>query len=270
MRQGKQLHCFVCISDGLLEAIEAGTVNPSMLYYEDECPILAQQLPSKGRIRKGEKLFVRQPYRASRYAMIAVISCSKWIKVDLIKGSVNDTAFKTFCLEEQVTTDDAKNLGGPPLSALIPPRSFLIMDRLGRSGRCLEPCKIHYNTEVHEELLDNQVAIKMLPPKGSILNPIEVFNAVIQAKVVKHSKQGTDEYNRNVPVGPRNFEEARIALSNALEELKDKPWIFEGFYKKRAFGDELIERMEGSKEARKAIKERMEVLINEKFNEFEE
>ena len=79
---------------------------------------------------------------------------------------MNDTAFRAFCLEAKEPTLDAPNIGGPPLSTLLQPESFLIWDRLGRSGRSKNSTAMHYNLEIHQELNENSIAVKLLPLKG--------------------------------------------------------------------------------------------------------
>ena len=242
----------------------------SIKLYLDECGISASEAPRRGRVRRGEELYLRKPYMYTRFSMIAAISSIGYVKVELIKGSVNDTNFKAFCLENQPIDPDAPNLGGPPLTDLLPQRSFIVWDRLGRSGRKLEPCRIHYNPDVHSALAKQQIAVKMLPPKGHVLNPIELFNNVIQRKVAAFADTEKDEYSRNIRYGPKSFADCRKALSAVLEELKGKPTMFKGFYNKRAYGHELEKRIKNSTEAQKAINERSEVLINVRFDEFEE
>lgn len=206
-----------------------------------------------------------------RYTALVVISATGWIKADLIKGNVRDNDIRTFCLETQEPSPDTPNLGGPPLRTLMKPKSYLIWDRLGRAGRCRNPTKLHYNLDVERDLSEKEISIRMLPPKGHILNPIELFNSALQDRVSKYSATPAirDEYGRK-ELGPQNFHQCRVALSEALEFFKDKPTTFKGFYNKRAFGAELEERMSGSREAKKAMQERTEVIINAQFKDFEE
>lgn len=253
-------------SDGLAEAIDSGTVNFEMLFYEDECNIPLRVLPKKGRVRKGRPLFGRTPYIAMKPSVLAVISSKSWIKVDVINGSVTDTEFKRFCLEEQDPDELAPNLGGPALQRLLPSDSFLIWDRLGRSGRKVQPSKLHYNPEIHEKLQEKNIMVKMLPPKGHDLNPVELFNNVLKSRVRKFEPSPTveDEYGRKVK-GPQSFQDCRKAVSMALELMRNEPDMFQKFYENRCMGKDLERRAERSKPARAAKKEREEVLINAKF-----
>ena len=61
--------------------------------------------------------------------------------------------------------------------------SILIWDRLGRSGRSLNPCKQHCNPEVIAALNEKQIKEVKLPPKGHEANPIELFNNAVQSIV---------------------------------------------------------------------------------------
>ena len=254
--------------DGVTEAIEGGRLDFSKMFYEDECPIFESQLPRKGRTLRGEPLFVRQPYRPCRYTFIAVISVKGVVKADLIKGNMNDAAFRAFCLETQEPTIDSPNLGGPPLATLLPPQSFLIWDRLGRSGRSKNPTAMHYNPEIHHALSESRIAVKLLPPKGCLLNPIELFNSAVKSKLPRIPDLVMDEYGRKIPCGPQTFDKCRIAVSTVLESMKGKPSLFQGFYKKRASGMHLEQRISGSKTAKKVMKDREEILFNERFDDF--
>ena len=106
-----------------------------------------------------------------RYTALVVISIDTWIKADLIKGNVGDD-FRGFCLETQESSPDTPNLGGLPLYELIKPKSYRIWDTLGSAGRCKNPEKLHYNVEVEKALSERHTSIRMLPPKGHLLNPI--------------------------------------------------------------------------------------------------
>ena len=218
---------------GLEDAIDQGNVDLNKLYFEDECPIFVGGLPDKARSRRGTAVFGRANYTPTRYSLLAVISNDKWIKVELVKGNTNDEVFRGFCLNDTPRPDFAPNLGGPPVSTLIPEGSFVVWDRLGRSGRCLNPTKIHYNPEVLEDIRTHKSKVQLLPPKGHDLNPIELFNNIIQQKVKRWlpANPEKDEYDNIVP-GPRTFEECQIAVSDALETLKGKSTLFAKMYKK--------------------------------------
>ena len=110
----------------------------------------------------------------------------------------------------------------------------------------------------------------MLPPKDHLLNPIKMFHSTIHLKLSRVTKLATDEYGRKIPRGPMTFEECKVSVSTLLQDLKGKPDFFAGCYSKRALGGDLSKRMSNSREAQKAVIERREVLINEKFNDFED
>ena len=138
-------------------------------------------------------------------------------------------------------------------------------------GRYLNPTKNHYNPEVLEDIRSHKSKVQLLPPNGHDLNPIELFNNIIQQKVKRWlpANPEKDEYDNIVP-GPRTFEECQIAVSDALETLKGKSTSFTKMYEKRATGFELKKRMQGSKFAAAALKEREEIIINQKWSLSEE
>ena len=257
---------------GFEDGLANGTIEINKVFFEDECPLFIGGLPRKGRSRRGKPIYARTPYMPKKYTMLAVISTSSWVKVDVIQGNTDDVSFRKFCLENTVPDTATQNLGGPPLPNLLPEGSFIVWDRLGRSGRCLDPCRIHYNKDIATSLRSNTIGVKFLPPKGSLINPIELFNHLIQERVKAWYPEvdpESDEYGRYLP-GPRNFQECRVAVSNILEDLKNKSDVFEGMYRKRAFGDELRSRMENSIPAKVVIAERQEVIINDRWKIHEE
>lgn len=246
--------------DGLNHALNTNHVSRSELFFLDEFPLYCRTLPRKGRTRKGKKLYGRVPYMAARFTGVAVISESGCIKSDVIQGNMNDTNFVRFCLESQHPTQDAPNLGGRPIHQLLPEGSYIIWDRLGRSGRCKHPNKLHYNREIRRRLKQGGVQVVFLPPKGHLLNPAELFINAVQERVARWHPPGNlvDEYGHLV-VGPRSYEECRVALSKAVAELK--PSAFMGFYDKRCSGDHFVERMQESSIYQQVQNERSEVAV---------
>lgn len=246
--------------EGLCRALDTREIHEQQICCLDEFPIYVGQLKTKGRSPKGKKLFGRQRYRAVRYTAVAVISRQRCVKIDLLKENMTDTAFMRFCLEEQPMLDNSSHVGGKPLSQLIPPGSFLLWDRLGRSGRCKNPCKIHYNPRVISSLKDAGILPVFLPPKGHMFNPIELFNNVIQERVARWHPPGEprDDYDHLI-VGPRNFTEAQMAVSSAVSEVTER--MFEGFYAARLQGRSFEERHARSTAFGAVMEERSEVAV---------
>ena len=87
--------------------------------------------------------------------------------------------------------------------------------------------KIHYNLTVHPKLKRSDIVPVILPPKGSALNPVELFNNACQQKV-KHWKppQNPKDEHGIFITGPRNFNECSQALSDALKSMKICPAKF--------------------------------------------
>jgi transposase len=51
------------------------------------------------------------------------------------------------------------------------PGDFVIWDRLGKAGKCLNPKKQHYNPEAKELVEEKGARIMFLPPKGKLWVP---------------------------------------------------------------------------------------------------
>ena len=203
--------------DGLRRELDSGAVTIDQLFYLDEFPILQGKLPRTGRCRKGKKIYAREPYRCTRYTGIAVVGIKGAIKVELYKQSMNDSTFLSFCLESQDVDDSTPNIGGAPLTDSLPTCSYLIMDRLGRSGRSANPQRIHYNPVVHSELRKCGVQVVILPPKGHCLNPEELFHGILQRKIAFWSRQ----YRSLTNMEGRRFHQP---LSKNVAKLYPTPW----------------------------------------------
>lgn len=246
--------------DGFTTALDTGLVRPEQVFFEDEFPVFQGLCPRKGRVQGNQPLLTPQNYRAVTYTAAIIIGHSRVIKCSLYNHPMNDPTFRTFCLENEPAPAHAKNLGGPPLTESLPPSSYVVWDRLGRSGRCLNPVRMHFNPEVMQRLDDVAVKVMILPPKGHLLNPEEIFHSSLQERISRWNPPGNpvNEFGHRV-VGPRNFIEAQTALSDALEDLKDSKKTFEGCYKKRAYGDCLLRHLNMSKIGKQVLKERQEV-----------
>ena len=52
----------------------------------------------------------------------------------------------------------------------------VIWDRLGRSGRAVNPSSQHYSPVARDLFEERGVSIKFLPPKGKYFNPLELLS----------------------------------------------------------------------------------------------
>ena len=160
--------------DGLKFALDTGRVTLDDLYFQDEFPLYAGKVMNLGRARKNDKVCSRVPYMATRFTGSIVISNKGFVKADLIPGNMTDKSFQEFCLNSQESNNVCRNLGGLPLFSLLPKGSFIVWDRLGRSGRSKNPTRMHFNPAVHSALNRGGIQVVMLLPKGHMLNPAEL------------------------------------------------------------------------------------------------
>ena len=227
--------------------------------------------PRKGRVQGNEPLLTPQNYRAVTYTAAIVIGYEGVVKCSLYQRPMNDQTFKEFCLETEEIPPHARNLGGRPLTQLLPRRSYIVWDRLGRSGRCKEPIRMHYNPEIRRQLKEAGVEVIILPPKGHLLNPEKVFHASLQDRISRWNPPGNpkNEFGRLI-VGPRSFKEAQVALSEALAELGGNSSITKGCYEKRAYGQDLLRRLHQSKIGKSVLHEREEVQFIHHWPKHEE
>lgn len=236
--------------EGLKQAIDSNAITTDDLYYEDECPIRAGELPAKGRVLETETLYGREPYICPTFTLLSVIGPTKWIKCWLLKGSANDEVVEDFMTRRQAPPAHAPNLGGSPITRLIPQHKYLVWDRLGRAGRCLQPNKQHYNKIVKRSLETRGVIEVKLPPKGHEFNPIEVFQGVLQNRVRQIA------VNNSSYSSISTFEQMQKAVSDALETFKQRPQSFRGWYKMRVLGDCAVRRWKSERIGRSVLERR--------------
>lgn len=134
--------------EGMEDTIGNGLVSVNDMYFQDECPIRKGELPRLARKQEDSPLYGRQPYVCEKYTLLSVIGPEKWIKVWLVRENATDAVLRSFMLDHQAPPPHAPNLGGPPVPNLIPPHTYFIWDRLGRSGRKVDPDNQHYNKEI--------------------------------------------------------------------------------------------------------------------------
>jgi transposase len=128
--------------------------------YEDESGIHNPPPPKKARARRGKRVNVTRPYRACKYTLHVWAKQDSVMHWDLRKKNANDD-------EIVAVADEAV----PKLKE----GEVVIWDRLGRSGRSLNPMKQHYNPEVIAAIEARGATVRHLPPKGMYLNPVELL-----------------------------------------------------------------------------------------------
>ena len=106
----------------------------------------------------------------------------------------------------------------------------LIWDRLGRSGRAVNPTSQHYSPVAREVFEARGVKIKFLPPKGKYFNPLELlFNDLKQHHI-----------RRNFPKNGQPLSKSKIAalIRGYVDEKAVS--VLPGFFQARANGKDAV------------------------------
>ena len=191
---------------------------------------------------------------AGKLNVHAVITHSGWLKVWATPDNTCDDITCAFMMTHQASPSTLPNLGGPPVTQLIPRGNLLFWDRLGRAGRSKNPVSCHFNPTIKKALYDAGLGCDLLPPKGAEFNPCKLFNGYVQEYVRRWMPPGRprDAYGHIVH-GPRTQAECLAALNEALEHLKGNPKLFRHWYHRRALGSDAFKRWQGHEVAQHVL-----------------
>ena len=106
----------------------------------------------------------------------------------------------------------------------------VIWDRLGRSGRAVNPSSQHYSPVARDLFEERGVSIKFLPPKGKYFNPLELlFNDLKQHYI-----------RPNFPKNGRPLSKSKIAglIRGYVDETAAR--VLPGFFQARANGKDAV------------------------------
>jgi hypothetical protein len=109
-----------------------------------------------------------------------VMSHRGFLKLWVTEESGNDDTCRRFFCETQPDSDIGSDA---PLFDLLPPSSFVLVDRLGRSGRCKFPIAEHYSPYIKARFNQAKKGYLCLPPSGALLNPIELAWCELKRRV---------------------------------------------------------------------------------------
>ena len=147
------------------------------------------------------------------HSSFSAIGPRGYYKVWLSENNANDTEVKHFVLNDipppPPPPAHTPDLGGPPLPAEISPYNLFLS---GRTGRCNNPSKQHYNPVIHQQFRLLKIQVGMLPPKCRETNPTKLLQAVTQENVRIWQAPG----RRSQKYGPATFQEAQTAVSEVL------------------------------------------------------
>ena len=124
-------------------------------------------------------------------------------------------------------------------------KMVLLIDRLGKSGASAYPIAGHHHPILRVRARVAGVGLLMLPPKGALVNPIELWN--MHVKNVMNSLQPVglpmDSWQQYIR-GPRTKSEALAMLKQAILDVNDKPGLLRWCYHMRATGKDVVRRLE--------------------------
>ena len=186
------------------------------------------------------------------HSSFSAIASRCYYKVWLSENNANDAEVKHFVLNDIPPSEHVPDLSGLPLPVEISPHKIFVF---GRSGRCNNPSKQHYNPVIHQRFRESKIQVVMVPPKCHEANPTELFPVVTQENVRIWQAPG----RRAQKYGPATFQEAQTAVSEVLGRLRFNTTAFLGWYEARATGRHLQNRWKTDLAARRILRRRKSV-----------
>jgi transposase len=185
--------------------------------YEDETPVYANEAPKRGRARRGTPIFRARSRYAKKYTLHVYAKCSGVLHWDLSDRNADTEEI------ERVAVDAAERMEQGDV---------LIWDRLGRSGRALNPTSQHYSPVARAAFEACGVTMRFLPPKGKYFNPLELlFNDLKQHQIRPNfPKNGKPLSKQKIVALVRGYMDGRA------------PGALSGFFRARANGRDAVDK----------------------------
>ena len=185
--------------------------------YMDESFVYNNEAPSTGRSKAGEPINRIRDKRGKRWTMYLAIRVDGLVHFPILKPeNADDKEFMKYVENE--------------LIHYLRPGEVVIWDRLGRSGRCKNPCKQHYNPRARQLIEEKGCQLMILPPKGKYFDPIELVFGLLKGEVRKTYGDSIAAMETR----PRTESEIRLAVMEAA--VKITPEHLHGFFKERCNG----------------------------------
>ena len=183
--------------------------------YEDETPVFANEAPKRGRARRGTPILRARSRYAKKYTLHVYAKRSGVLHWNLSDRNA-----------------DTKEIERVAIDAVGAMKSgeTVIWDRLGRSGRAVNPSSQHYGPVARDLFETRGVSIKFLPPKGKYFNPLELlFNDLKQHYI-----------RPNFPKNGRPLSKSKIAglIRGYVDETAAR--VLPGFFQARANGKDAV------------------------------
>ena len=124
-------------------------------------------------------------------------------------------------------------------------KMLLLIDRLGKSGASAYPVAAHHAPELRVRAHKAHVGLLMLPPKGALVNPIELWNMHVKnlMNALKPAGAPTDGWQQYIR-GPRTKSEALEMLKRAVVDVDANEALLRWCYYMRAAGKHVRRRLE--------------------------
>ena len=121
--------------------------------YMDESFAYTNEAPTHGRSKKGKRIARPRERHGKKLTFLLAVRTAGLVHDPwIIDKSANDAVCVEYVRDHLVPN--------------LQPGETVIWDRLGRSGRALNPKKQHYNPEIRQMIEDKGCSLLFLPPKG--------------------------------------------------------------------------------------------------------
>jgi transposase len=189
-------------------------IPPSCRVYVDESFVYDNEAPKRGRAQRGQPI----PRVRSRHG-------KRWT----VYAAIREDGFVHPPIIDSQTADDLKfyHYVWRYLVPNLRPNEVVIWDRLGKSGRCKNPSKQHYNPGAQRLIEEKKCRILFLPPKGKLFNPIELVFGTLKTHL-------RNRYTTSVACleqRARTESELEADLEYATSQIGRMQ--FEGFFRER-------------------------------------
>jgi hypothetical protein len=122
---------------------------------------------------------------------------------------------------------------------------ILCLDRLGKSGASEYSIGGHHAPELRVRAAISGVGLLMLPPKGALVNPIELWNMHAKREMNAAKPEGEPKDNWEQLIrGPRNKSEAFQMLTAAIIKVNGNRPLLRWFYHMRCTGADAQRRLQ--------------------------
>ena len=124
-------------------------------------------------------------------------------------------------------------------------KMVLCLDRLGKSGSSDYPVGGHHAPELRVRAAEAGIGLLMLPPKGALVNPIELWNMHAKRLMdgTQPAGQPKDDWQQLIR-GPRNKSEALTMLTQAIIDINGNLGLLRWCYHMRCSGADALRRLE--------------------------